>query len=104
QASRHRRQAHFRIRLAFRTSQVAAQNHTGAALQRISNTGQRSADTLVAGDCLASIGQGNIEIDTNEDAFALKLQFADGPNAHVLDDSSGISLERKRTAGSPNST
>src|SRR5262249_46599529 len=66
-------QAHFRIRLALRASEMAGENYGRTVIERVLNARNRRLDPLVACDLLAAGRERNIEIDTHKDALALEI-------------------------------
>ena len=83
QSGGRRFQAHFRIRLAFGTAEMARQNYSSAVFQRITYGWQRGANTLVAGNFLPARGQGDVKIDPDENGFVLQIQVANGDFGHL---------------------
>ena len=79
----HRLHAHFRIRLAFGAAQMRRENHARAVLQSVLDGRYRGANALVAGDLLPAIGERNIEIHPNEDAFPVQIKIFDRQFGHL---------------------
>ncbi len=65
---------HLGIPLALWTPQMGRKNHARSLFESILDSGQRSADALVAGYFLAGIGQRDIEIHPDEDTLTLQIQ------------------------------
>ncbi len=63
-------EAHLRIRLALRTTEVAGEHDSRSMIQGVLNGRQRRANALVAGNLLPTGGQRHIEVDANENALA----------------------------------
>ena len=91
----HRLHAHLRIRLAFGAAEVRREDHARAVLQRVIDGRQRRANALVAGDFLPAVGQRNIEIHANEDAFPVQIEVFDRQFCH-------LKFELSKTAGHGN--
>jgi len=83
QTNRHRPQAHLRIGLALRPSQVRRQNDAARAhVQRIFDCRDRLAyPRVVADDPLL---ERDVEVHADEDALVLQIEVADGASGHGL--------------------
>jgi hypothetical protein len=63
------RQTHLRIGFALRPAEMAGQDERCAVVERVLDAGQRSFDSFVAGNFLASGRQRDIEIHPHEYPF-----------------------------------
>lgn len=63
---------------------MACKNDSRSLFQCILNSGERSANTLIAGDLFATGGERNVEINANENSFALQIKIADRQLRHIF--------------------
>ena len=52
---------------------MRGEDDAGALFERVFDGGQGSLDAFIAGDFLASVGERDVEIHADEDAFALQV-------------------------------
>ena len=78
QARGDRLHAHFRIRLALGTAQMAREDQSSALLERVLDGRERRLDTLVGSNFLSAASEGNIEVHANEHALVLEIEITNG--------------------------
>ena len=72
---RDRLEAVFRVRLAFRTTQVRGEDDGGALVERVLDGRQRRAHAGVVAD--DAVLERHVEVDADENALALEIEVAD---------------------------
>ncbi len=81
--------------LAVRPAEVARQDHPGTLLDEQQDGRDRGPDPRVIGDL--AVGQRDVEVDADEDAFAGDVGVADGELVHGVP----AAVRRPRRAGAP---
>ena len=81
---RHRPQAQRVGDLALGPAEVAHEHDRGAVLEQVDDAGEGSADAGVIPH--PAILDGDVEVDTHQDAFALRVEVPDGELFHVVRD------------------
>ncbi len=69
-------EAHLRIRLPLRSSEVARQHDGGSLVERVRDGRNRRADARVVAD--HAVLQRDVEIDPDEDPLTAEVQILDG--------------------------